>query len=83
MIIELPVVYLKNAEEVEASERMGLSCKPEEEITKTTFFFNEFSFLRVNPSSEKNRTILYFSADETYMIDADYETVIGLIKEKI
>lgn len=81
--IELPVIYTRNYDEVVEAEKMNVNVEKKEETETTTFFMPDDFYLRINPSTEKNRTTLYFSEQESYNVDADYETVLELFKSLI
>lgn len=83
MIIELPIIYLKNFSEVETAEKSGMDVQREETISKTTFIIPENQLIRINPASKDNRAIIHFNDVEEYMIDVDYETVLELFKREI
>ncbi len=82
MIIELPIIYLKNFNEVESAEKSGVSIQREETISKTTFIIPKDQFIRINPSTNLTRTTIHFNDVEEYLIDADYETVLEVFKRE-
>jgi hypothetical protein len=82
MIIELPIIYLKNFNEVESAEKSGVSIQREETISKTTFIIPKDQFIRINPSTIQTRTTIHFNDVEEYLIDADYETVLEVFKRE-
>lgn len=82
--IELPVVFCKNFTGVNQAISQGLSVPEREEvIDNATFYFSEFQFIRVNPAGDANRTTIFLGENDSYVIDADYETVNTVIKTAI
>jgi len=80
---ELPVVYIKNYKEVNQALEQGLpDPEREEDIIMTTFFITDNTLFRINAFGK--RTTLYFMQyDNTYHIDADYESVLEIIKRSM
>ena len=83
IILELPTVFAANYDDIIESEKMDVHVDTEETIEKTTFFISNNSFMRINPGAKEGRTTLYFNPDDTYSIDADYETVKQIIQSAI
>lgn len=85
IIIELPVVFAKNAVEIDKAIKAGMQ-EPEtiEEIEKTTFYIPVTDLMRVTPHTEEGRTFISFPMLQTHFtIDADYETVNGILRDKL
>jgi len=79
IIIELPIVYLYNYDEVEKAKETGVEIEKKEDVTITTFFIPDNCLIRVNAQGDTKRTTIVLDK-ESYGVDADYETVLEIIK---
>jgi len=82
MIIELPIVYLENADEVNKGEESGYKVNAVSTTEKTTFIIPDICLVRINPSSNDKQTTICFDED-SYITDLDYETVAMMFKDAL
>jgi len=82
IIVELPIVYAKNFSEIEKAKESGIELEVDPVINMTTFIIPDNCLVRLNESSNENRTTVYFD-DDAYEIDANYETVLEILKREI
>lgn len=82
MVIELPIVFAENYAEIERAKESGIEISPQETIDMVTFIVPGDCLIRLNASSKRNRTSLYFDGD-SYEVDANYETVLEILKRAI
>ena len=78
--IELPVVYTQNFDEYEKAKEQGIEVKTIDTIDMTTFIMPDDMLIRINPQQDNKRTTVRFY-DDSYNIDADYETVRQMFKD--
>jgi len=84
IIIELPIVYANNFDEIQNAKEQNIEIKIEEYVDKTTFIIPDITLIRINPGTNEKRTSIYFiGTEESFSIDIDYETVCTLFKEVI
>ena len=82
MMIELPIVYALNFDEVEKAKEQGIDIEVTEGLTMTTFIIPKECLIRINESTEQSRTTIYFD-DISYLIESDYETVLEIFKREL
>ena len=80
--IELPVIYTQNFDEYEKAKEQGIEVKTIDTIDMTTFIMPDDMLIRINPQSDNKRTTVRFY-DDSYNIDADYETVRQMFKDAL
>jgi len=80
--IELPVVYTQNFDEYEKAKEQGIEVKTIDTIDMTTFIMPDDMLIRINPQSDNKRTTVRFY-DDSYSVDADYETVRQMFKDAL
>jgi hypothetical protein len=81
IVLELPMIYLDNFEDVEKGKEQGFDIDPIRKVLPTTFLIPETSFVRINDSSDGETTI---RVDEySCNIKADYETVRSIINKEL
>ena len=85
IILELPMVYIKNYNEWMEGQEQGIDIEIDEEIQNTCFFLNEknVGLIRVNSQPETpNKCNLYIDGD-SFVIDLDYDSLRLLLKEEL
>ena len=83
MLLELPIIYCKNFKEVESGKESGIDIAKDEITSMTTFNIPKDLYFRINPQTNDKFATLYFSEEETYTIDADYETTLQILNNAI
>lgn len=73
-IVELPIVYADNFNEIEKAKESGIEIEAKESVRMTTFIIPDNCLVRINEATKDERTTIYFD-DDAYEIDAEYETV--------
>lgn len=82
IMIELPIIYADNVQEIEDAKDMDMSVEVIESVTPTTLFIPDIALIRLNETGEKNRTSLFID-DTSFIIDSPYEIVLELFKGAI
>ena len=85
IIIELPMLYVKNYEEWLTGQEQGMNIEIEEEIINTCFCINEnmIGLIRINAQEgNKERSAMYIDEDN-YIINLDYDTLRLILKDEL
>lgn len=82
IIVELPIVYAENRDQVDKDAELGIETEVIESIEKSTFIIPDNCFVRINPNDEKGRTTIAFDTT-VYMADLDYECTVLLFSEAV
>jgi len=84
IVFELPIVYIKNFEEVQKAVDNNYEIDKIEDISETKFIVPEDRMIVFNPCHEDKRcnlTIFEPSEPQSWTIDADYELVDQIITD--
>ena len=78
IIIELPVIYADNYQDVIKGEEMGADIEAVEVVEKTTFFIPNDCLLRLNKTDNRSNFVI---ENVCYQIDLDCESCLLILTE--